>query len=188
MVECDLPNDRPVARMPNPSVRTLKAAPTITDDVRNLDIGVPVRSLNCRLQTLHRDFWTTLSSWRLVVPFFTTFWLGPFRQFGQFISTSSTLPLFYFSSFSRPVPASAIVQFLPDRHSLHLKAHKPGHAQQRTGENPERARLPRYLVEEHEIVCSSHDLAMGVISDIGFFQESRYLTAISFQAVAQTLA
>lgn len=90
MVECDLPNDRPVARMPNPSVRTFKAAPTITDDVRSLDIGVPLRSLNCRLHALHRYFWTTLPSWRLVVPFFTTVWLS---QVGQFIDISSTLPL-----------------------------------------------------------------------------------------------
>lgn len=101
MVECDLPSERPVARMPNPSVRTFKAALTITDDVRSLDIGVPLRSLNCRLQALHRYFWTTLSSWRLVVPFFTTFWLW---QVGQFMDASSTLPLFDLSFFSRPLP------------------------------------------------------------------------------------
>jgi len=33
VVEWDLPNVRPVARRPNPSGRTFKAAPTITEDV-----------------------------------------------------------------------------------------------------------------------------------------------------------
>ena len=59
-MECDLPKERPVARIPIPSVRTFSARDTTMDEVRNLAIGVPVRSLNCLLQALHKYFWMEL--------------------------------------------------------------------------------------------------------------------------------
>jgi len=43
IVECDLPKQRPVARTPNPCVRTLIAAETTTEAVLSLAIGVFVR-------------------------------------------------------------------------------------------------------------------------------------------------
>lgn len=58
MVECDFPKERPVARKPSPSVRTLMAEDTSVEAVRNRAMGVPVRSLNCLPQALHRYFWT----------------------------------------------------------------------------------------------------------------------------------
>ncbi|MEO1297903.1 MAG: hypothetical protein AAFW75_19400, partial [Cyanobacteria bacterium J06636_16] len=54
MVEWDLPNERPVALTPNPSLRTLRAAATTWDDVLSLAIGVLVRSLNRLSHSRHR--------------------------------------------------------------------------------------------------------------------------------------
>lgn len=47
MVECDFPKERPVARKPSPSVRTLMTEDTSMEAVRNRAMGVRVRSLNC---------------------------------------------------------------------------------------------------------------------------------------------
>jgi hypothetical protein len=46
IVAWDFPKDRPVARTPNPSMRTLIAAQTTIAGVLSLAIGVLVRSLN----------------------------------------------------------------------------------------------------------------------------------------------
>ncbi len=43
IVEWDFPQERPAARTPNPSVRTLIAEATFRHQVRSLAIGVPVR-------------------------------------------------------------------------------------------------------------------------------------------------
>lgn len=82
MVECDFPNERPVARTPNPSVRTLTAAATTIVGVRNLAIGVLVRSLNRLPQAPHKYLCWMHRSCILTVPFFTVFSLW---QFGHFI-------------------------------------------------------------------------------------------------------
>ena len=49
-VEWDFPNERPVARTPKPSVRTLMAAEIKLTGVLSLAIGVLVRSLKRFLQ------------------------------------------------------------------------------------------------------------------------------------------
>ena len=54
IVEWDFPKERPVARTPHPSVRTLIAAETIVAGVLSLAMGVWVRSLNRLLQVEQR--------------------------------------------------------------------------------------------------------------------------------------
>ena len=49
----DLSSTRPAARMPMPSVRIFSAIETLDVGVRNLAIGVPVRSLKRLPQDLH---------------------------------------------------------------------------------------------------------------------------------------
>jgi hypothetical protein len=73
MVEWDLPNDRPVARTPMPSVRTLIAAATKLAGVLSLAIEVFVRSLKRFLQAWHKYRCCMLWSCILTLPFFTVF-------------------------------------------------------------------------------------------------------------------
>ena len=54
MLEPDLPNTRPVALIPSPSLLTFIAIETTSGEVRSLAIGVPLRSLKRRPQSLQR--------------------------------------------------------------------------------------------------------------------------------------
>lgn len=54
IVAWDLSSTRPAARMPMPSVRIFSAIETLDVGVRNLAIGVPVRSLKRLPQDLQR--------------------------------------------------------------------------------------------------------------------------------------
>jgi hypothetical protein len=50
----DFPNTRPVALMPSPSLLTFMAMAITSEEVRSLAIGVPLRWLNRRPQSLQR--------------------------------------------------------------------------------------------------------------------------------------
>jgi hypothetical protein len=69
MVECDFPNDLPVALIPIPSIRTFMAIVTNSTGVLSLAITVPVLSLNFFPQPPHRYFWIGLPSFNLLLPF-----------------------------------------------------------------------------------------------------------------------